>query len=162
MYKTFKNLVEYANENEEVKFIIVSGAGGNYSSGNDLTNFANPKIAELGPIEQVSHASAAGLEEFTASIINSTKPIFAICEGTVIGFAFTQLALYDRIFAVEGAKFRAPLVQLAQGPEMCASYTFPKFFGARLGEDLIVKGTKVDAAFLAKHNFLEALPSKGC
>lgn len=92
--------------------------------------------------------------KFTESIITSAKPIFAIVEGKVIGFAFTQLALYDRVFAVEGAQFNAPLVTLAQGPEMCASYTFPKIFGQHLGEDLIMKGTKVDTAFLEKHSFL--------
>jgi len=83
------------------------------------------------------------LQDLCAAIIKSKKPIFAIPEGKVIGFAFTQLALYDRVFAVDNAEFNAPLVQLAQGPEMCASYTFPKIFGPKLGEDLIVLGTKV-------------------
>ena len=64
----------------------------------------------------MSVASAQGLEEFCACIINSKKPIFAIVEGKVIGFAFTQLALFDRVFAVDGAQFNAPLVTLAQGP----------------------------------------------
>lgn len=74
-------------------------------------------------------------------------------EGKVIGFAFTQLALFDRVFAVEGAQFNAPLVLLAQGPEMCAAYTFPKIFGRNVGEDLLVKGNKVDTLFLEKHGF---------
>ncbi len=94
-----------------------------------------------------------GLQKLCDAIIDSEKPIFALVEGKVIGFAFTQLALYDKVFAVETAQFNAPLVQLAQGPEMCASFTFPKIFGRQVGEDLIVKGTKVSADFLAKYNF---------
>lgn len=54
----------------------------------------------------------------------------------------------------------APLVKLAQGPEMCASYTFPKIFGKALGEDLIVKGTKVSAKFLEEKGFLQSYPSR--
>lgn len=104
--------------------------------------------------------SATGLEKFTATIINCRKPIFALVEGKVIGFAFTQLALYDRVFAVDNAQFNAPLVQLAQGPEMCASYTFPRIFGKHLGEDLIIKGTKVNAKFLEKHQFLQSYSSR--
>ena len=111
-------------------------------------------------IEQRATIAAEGLEVFTACIINSEKPIFAIVEGKTIGFAFTQLGLYDRVFVVEGAEFNAPLVQLAQGPEMCASYIFPKYFGQKLGEDLIFKGTKVDAAFLDKHNFAKRCVSR--
>jgi len=41
MYITFAELIRYANQNNDIKFIIVSGSGGNFSSGNDLTNFAN-------------------------------------------------------------------------------------------------------------------------
>ena len=90
----------------------------------------------------------------TEVMIKSKKPIFGIAEGKVIGFAFTQLALFDKVFATQTAMFRAPLVVLAQGQEMCSSYTFPKIFGKLVGEDLIMKGTTVNAAFLDKHGFL--------
>lgn len=49
-------------------------------------------------------------------IVTCTKPIFAIVQGMCTGFGFTQLALYDKVFAVDGATFKAPLVKLAQGP----------------------------------------------
>ena len=77
---------------------------------------------------------AEQLETLTKNIITSSKPIFSIVQGKVIGFAFTQLALYDRVFAVKGASFMAPLVKIAQGPEMGSSYLFPKIFGQALGE----------------------------
>lgn len=31
---------------------------------------------------------------------------------------------------------------------MCASYTFPRIFGKAIGEDLIMKGKKVNVKFL--------------
>jgi hypothetical protein len=31
---------------------------------------------------------------------------------------------------------------------MCASFTFPKIFGRRIAEDLVIKGEKVKPAFL--------------
>lgn len=148
MYYTFTSLIHYANQDDAAKFIIISGAGGNFSSGNDLMNFSNTAITSLGTNEQLSRVSAEGLSDLNEAIINSKKPIFAITEGKVIGFAFTQLALYDRVFSVTNSEFNAPLVKLAQGPEMCASFTFPKIFGRNVGEDLLVKGSKVDAAFL--------------
>ena len=93
-------------------------------------------------------------------MIRSKKPIFAIAEGKVIGFAFTQLALFDKVFATSNASFRAPLVLLAQGQEMCSSYTFPKIFGKAVGEDLIMKGLTVDSTFLDKHGFLTAVKDR--
>lgn len=48
MYYTLANLIIYANKNEDIKFIVIRGSGGNFSSGNDLGNFMNSKLAELG------------------------------------------------------------------------------------------------------------------
>jgi enoyl-CoA hydratase/carnithine racemase len=70
------------------------------------------------------------------------------------------LLLYDRVFAVEGGEYNAPLVKLAQGPEMCSSFTFPKRFGQKLGEQLIMSGEKVDSAFLEKHGVVTLCKSR--
>jgi peroxisomal 3,2-trans-enoyl-CoA isomerase len=64
------------------------------------------------------------------------------------------LALYDRVFAVETCTFTAPLVKLAQGPEMASSYTFPKIFGQIRAEELIIGGKEISTKELAKFNFL--------
>lgn len=85
---------------------------------------------------------AGGLTE---AVLKSKKPIFAIVEGRAIGFGFTQLALYDRVFALENSQFTAPLVKLAQGPEMASSYFFPKIFGPQLAQEIIIKGKKMRA-----------------
>lgn len=72
------------------------------------------------------------LETLAKSFLCSNKPIFGVVHGKCIGFAFTQLALFDKVFAAEGTMFMAPLVKIAQGPEMCSSYLFPKIFGQNL------------------------------
>lgn len=74
------------------------------------------------------------LEELIKCIVICDKPIFAIAQGMCTGFGFTQLALFDKVFAVDGAIFKAPLVKLAQGPEVCSSYTFPKYFGSSMAK----------------------------
>jgi enoyl-CoA hydratase/carnithine racemase len=35
-------MLRKANQDENVKFIVISGKGGNFSSGNDLSNFTDP------------------------------------------------------------------------------------------------------------------------
>ncbi len=42
MYVTVKEAINQAENNDSIKFIILMGEGGNFSSGNDLTNFTNP------------------------------------------------------------------------------------------------------------------------
>ena len=48
MYVTLKELILYGNEHKDIKFIVINGKGGSYSSGNDLSNFTKPEINEMG------------------------------------------------------------------------------------------------------------------
>ena len=81
-----------------IKYIVIKGAGGNFSSGNDLNNFM---IQEIQEFDKRAGATAMAdiLQQLTITIVKSRKPIFAIVEGKAVGFAFTQLALYDKVFA---------------------------------------------------------------
>lgn len=92
------------------------GEGGNFSSGNDLSNFTNPTINQLGDFSDVIKASSRFLKDLTEALIKCTKPIIALTKGKTIGFAFTMLALLDKVFSVENCTFIAPLVSSAQGP----------------------------------------------
>lgn len=47
MYVTLTELIHEAEKNDEIKFIVLMGEGGNFSSGNDLTNFTSPLVADL-------------------------------------------------------------------------------------------------------------------
>jgi enoyl-CoA hydratase/carnithine racemase len=115
MYTKLVNKIIEANKDDSIKYIIISGNGGNFSSGNDLNNFQVSASVDAS-VEEKSKFSADIIFDLTEAIIDSRKPIFAITEGRSIGFAFTQLLLYDQVWSVEGGDFSAPLVKLAQGP----------------------------------------------
>lgn len=41
------------------------GEGGNFSSGNDLSNFTNPIVADLGPQEDIIRSLTSIMKSFT-------------------------------------------------------------------------------------------------
>ena len=145
MFFTLEEYVKKANELEEVKYIVIRGSGGNFSTGNDLNNFSNEKILKFGDTRVVATWVGKTTKAMCDSLINSEKPIFSIVDGKAIGFGFTQLGIYDRNFVTEKSAYMAPLVKLAQGPEMCSSYTFPKVFGMKRAEEILVEGKWVKA-----------------
>lgn len=102
MYVKLANKLNEANADDNIKFIIITGASANFSSGNDLGNFLEFNDIN-GSKEDVLKFTTEILSDLCVAIINSKKPIFAITEGKVIGFAFTQLALYDRVFSVNSS-----------------------------------------------------------
>ena len=75
-------------------------------------------IQEIQEFDKRAGATAMAdiLQQLTITIVKSRKPIFAIVEGKAVGFAFTQLALYDKVFATKSSVYVAPLVKIAQGP----------------------------------------------
>jgi enoyl-CoA hydratase/carnithine racemase len=54
MFYTFTHSIIAANQNPDVKFIIISGAAGNFTSGNDLSNFTNSTFTSMGSTEQMA------------------------------------------------------------------------------------------------------------
>ncbi len=77
MYFSFVEFIEKANELENVKYIVLQGAGGNFSSGNDLNNFMMEELSELEPLS-LARAMAEILRDLTEVIMKSKKPIFAL------------------------------------------------------------------------------------
>lgn len=98
------------------------------------------KLNEIEDRNAMVRSMARLMQRLTTRFVESKKPIFAIVEGLAIGFAFTELALFDRVFATSTSKFMAPLVKLAQGVEMGSSYTFPKIFGYQKAHKYLVEG----------------------
>ena len=47
MYHVFMNRIDQALEMPEIKYIVIRGAGENFSSGNDLGNFMLPEVMEI-------------------------------------------------------------------------------------------------------------------
>jgi hypothetical protein len=50
---------------------------------------------------------------------------------------------------------KAPLVRLAQGPEMASSYTFPKVLGNKFANEVIVGAKEVIAKDLQKYEVFD-------
>jgi enoyl-CoA hydratase/carnithine racemase len=71
MYLTLTEAINSAQTREDIKFIVLMGEGGNFSSGNDLSNFTLPEIMELGDFPDVITASSIVLHNLTIAIIKS-------------------------------------------------------------------------------------------
>lgn len=69
------------------------------------------------------------IRDFVNSFINFSKPLVGLINGPSIGISFTLLGLFDLVIASDKATFTAPFSKLAQSPEACSSYTFPRLMG---------------------------------
>ena len=87
---------------DEVKVVVVSGAGGNFSAGQDLKKFF--KELENEPYERAKAAAAANRWRWER-LYQYNKPTIAMVYGYCVGGAFMQLLACDFAIAADTATF---------------------------------------------------------
>ena len=87
---------------EDVRVVVVSGEGGNFSAGQDLQKFF--RELERNPGERKKAAAAANRWRWER-LFNYDKPTIAMIQGFCVGGAFMQLLGCDFAIAAEDATF---------------------------------------------------------
>ncbi len=134
----FIDAINASNADPEVRVVVVTGAGGNYSSGGDIEAFQNLAQRTHPPIGQ----------RMMEALNDAIKPVIAAVEGLALGGSATMLLHFDLVYAGRGARFRLPFVNLGACPEGASSYYLPLLAGHRKAAELLLLGEffDVDAA----------------
>ncbi|MDP9000120.1 MAG: enoyl-CoA hydratase [Myxococcota bacterium] len=140
MYAEMAHALSRASHEAAVRAVLVRGASGVFTSGNDLHDFMDRGLA--GDPSPVAH--------FLDVLASFDKPIVAAVEGHAIGIGTTMLLHCDLVYAAESARFRLPFVNLALVPEAASSYLLPRLVGHARAAELLYFGDPFDAP-TAKH-----------
>jgi enoyl-CoA hydratase/carnithine racemase len=111
--KKLGELFEMANDNDEIKVILIHG-GRFYSSGNDLSAFAEAFSKKIDPVEMFAtadHAVNVVMVDMILAMNKCTKPIVAMVRGGAIGIGFTMLAHSTFLYCSPDAFFMTPFMK---------------------------------------------------
>jgi enoyl-CoA hydratase/carnithine racemase len=133
MYAALADAFDQASASDAVGAVLLHGAGGCFTAGNDLDDFTNTGARR----ERAGHRYA---------IAGCTKPIVAAVAGHAVGVGTTLLLHCDFVLAAHSARFRLPFVPLGLCPEGGSSMLLPQRAGARLAAQLLYLGDPFDAA----------------
>jgi enoyl-CoA hydratase/carnithine racemase len=135
MYIEFAKLLESAQTNPEIRVVLVTAAGDNYSAGNDLQDFLDhPPGGGDSPQKKMIDA----LRLFD-------KPLVGAVRGAAIGSGATMLTYFDFVFAGQSARFQYPFINLALVPEFGTSFSLPDQVGYIRAAEIILLGHPFDA-----------------
>ena len=136
MYAEFARLLNTAQANPEVRVVLVSAAGDNYSAGNDIQDFLDhPPGSGDSPQKQMIDALRL-----------LDKPLVGAVRGAAIGSGATMLTYFDFVYASENAKFQYPFINLALVPEFGTSFSLPDQVGYLRAAEIILLGHPFDAS----------------
>jgi len=141
-YQALSAALKAADADTSIHAIIITGAQGHFTAGNDLRAF-----------QAASTGARAGMD-FLHTIVTIDTPIIAAVEGSAVGIGVTLLLHCDFVYVAEDAKLRLPFVSLGLCPEGASSLLLAKMVGMRTASDWLLSarmfsGTEAASAGLA-------------
>jgi len=135
MYATLADLLNGAAKDDEIRVVVLHGAGDSFTAGNDLEDFLRnpPKPGE------------SAQERFVAALMNFDKPLIAAVHGAAVGSGTTMLTHFDFVYAAENTRFQLPFINLAVVPELGSSYSIPATIGYLSAAELFLLGIPFNA-----------------
>ncbi len=131
-WQAFSDAIAEANDDPAVAVVVVAGAGGNFSSGTDLSDFSGE-----GEHPFVKCAERVALFE---------KPLIGAATGIAVGGGATLLLHCDVLYVGDSLRMRFPFANLGLVPEFASSYLLPLQIGLRQANELLFTAEWIDAA----------------
>ena len=111
MWQSASEMLAEFIENNEIRVIVLSGAGGKaFVSGADISKFDSERATHEAVLEY--NAKTA---EVYSGIYNSPKPTIALIQGHCIGGGLGLAAACDLRYCTERSKFGLPAAKLGLG-----------------------------------------------
>jgi len=128
-----------AREDPRVAACVLTGAGGNFSSGVDLASFGG------GDTSQASGEIASGFDHCVQSIFAFDKPLLAAVCGVAVGGGCTIAIASDIVYVGESVRMRLPFANLGLVPEIASSYTLQAQIGRQRAAELMFSAEWIGA-----------------
>ena len=142
------------NEDEEIKVLIITGAGKGFQAGADIRELNNLK-----PIDFLRWDN--GLVRMTAAIEKLRQPVIAAINGVAMGGGL-ELALSCQIrVADEDAKLGLPEVKLGIIPGAGGTQRLPLLVGKGRAHEMMLTGDPIDAEEAYRIGLVNRVVPKG-
>src|ERR1700709_1112319 len=155
MYRAMSHAIDTAQNNPDIRCIIITGGSGVFTAGNDLEDFLKDGTSNA-DTERASNAV-----KFLYSLAHNAKPIIAAVDGIAIGIGTTMLFHCDYVLASTTATFSTPFINLGLVPEGASSLLMPRTMGHQRAFAMLVMGRKFSAEEAREAGFVNTVVAPG-
>lgn len=139
-----------ADEDDEVRVVIVTGAGRGFCAGADLSGGAETFNVEgrgddVGVSSDDRGVNRDGGGRVSLRIFELTKPIIAAVNGPAVGVGATMTLPMDIRLASTAARFGFVFTRRGVVPEACSSWFLPRVVGIAKAQEWVMTGRVFDA-----------------
>jgi enoyl-CoA hydratase/carnithine racemase len=137
LYRAAGAALRDAAADDDVRVVVITGAGRAFSAGQDLKE-----------LERIASGEAAdsGFPDLLDALGDLDKPLVAAVNGVAVGIGFTMLPHCDLVFVDEGARMRTPFAEMGVPPEAASSLLFPAVMGWQHAAHVLLTNAWLSAA----------------
>ena len=138
-WNALRDALDEAREDRAVACVVVTGAGKDFSAGQDLAAFG-------GSLEAADDGKIGGYAGCVDALYRFDKPLLAAAKGVGVGIGATFLFHCDVVYVGESVRLRLPFVGLGLVPEAASSFLLPALIGSQRAAELFFTAEWIDAA----------------
>lgn len=155
MRTALRDCLREANERQDVRSIVLTGAGSAFSAGGDVRQMSER------PEPQVARQRLDVLHDVVRQILAAPKPVVAAVEGVAYGAGFSLAAACDHVVAAEGSRFSAAFGRLGLVADCGLFWTLPQRIGMGAAKDLLMTGRPLEAVEARELGIVDSLVPAG-
>jgi 2-(1,2-epoxy-1,2-dihydrophenyl)acetyl-CoA isomerase len=131
--------LDECEKNISVRCVYITGAGKGFSSGQDLSQGAEPNSLDIGKIISEQY------NPIIRKIRNISKPVIAAVNGIAAGAGANVALCCDVVVAAESASFIQAFSKIGLIPDSGGTYFLPRLIGLQKSSALMMLGEKISA-----------------
>src|SRR3979490_2685913 len=155
MYRAMSDAIDTAQNNPDIRCLIIPGAPDVFAAGGDLEDFLKDGTTNT------DTPRASNATKFLYSLAHNVKPIIAAVDGIAIGIGTPMLVHCDYVLASTTATFSTPFINLGLVPEGASSLLMPRTMGHQRAFATLVMGRTVTADDARVAGFVNVVVAPG-
>lgn len=144
MIASFIKVLDAAEADDEVRCVIITGAGSTFSGGGDIKLMQKRDGMFSGDPVHLRNQYLRGIQRIPRRLARFEKPVIAAINGPAIGAGLDLACMCDIRIAANGARFGSTFVKIGLIPGDGGSYLLARVIGFSRALDLVLTGRLVD------------------
>ena len=162
MEQEIRDAILKASADDEVRAIVVTGAGKGFCAGADMEGLsARAKDPKLAAGLHDNKKTDDNFDQRYSYLLAVPKPIIAGINGAVAGVAFVLILYCDIRYMAEGAKLSTAFARRGLIAEYGSAWMLPRLVGVMNALDMLLSGRTMKAEEAAAAGLVKLLPAQG-
>jgi 2-(1,2-epoxy-1,2-dihydrophenyl)acetyl-CoA isomerase len=146
--------LERIESDRTIRAIVLTGAGGVFSSGGDLAGMDSASLTAGRDRFRPTH-------QLVRLLVKGSKPVIAAIDGWCVGGSVGLALCCDTLIAAEDAKFMLPFGKVGLIPDLGLLHLLPRRVGEGRARQMMLYGETLDAATAEKIGLVDHLVPTG-